>query len=93
MPKRHFDESATEPTAAEPESADAAAFDYKATGDGKVFISWRHRHVVTLTGHKASTFLYRISGADEAQAQLLMARATGNFRRGNELNGSVGSGS
>ncbi|MCL2490381.1 MAG: hypothetical protein FWF36_06640 [Propionibacteriaceae bacterium] len=59
-------------------------FDYKATGDGRVFISWNHRVVVTLAGQKAAQFLEQADGLDDAALQLLIARATGNFRRGNE---------
>ena len=59
-------------------------FEYKATKDSKVFISWEHRVVVTLTGKKAARFLDQVATADDEQAQLLMARVTGNFRRGNE---------
>ncbi|MCL2783090.1 MAG: hypothetical protein FWD80_03845 [Propionibacteriaceae bacterium] len=58
-------------------------FEYKAA-TGKVFISWDHRVVVTLAGNDAARFLQRIAGADDASAQLVMAKATGNFRRGNE---------
>jgi len=29
-------------------------------------------------------FLERISAADEKEAQLIMAKSTGNFKRGNE---------
>ena len=52
--------------------------------DGSVRISWRGKHVVSLTGPKAAAFRERIESADEAEAQLLMARVTGNFKRGNE---------
>ena len=59
-------------------------FDYRITKDGKVFISWNNRPVVTLAGPKAASFVEQIDGLDEADAQLLLARVTGNFRRGNE---------
>jgi len=59
-------------------------FEYRPTSNGKVFISWDHRVVVTLAGNDAARFLERVAGADDAAAQLLMARSTGNFRRGNE---------
>ena len=60
------------------------AFEYKATKEGTVFISWEHRVVVTLAGKKAARFLDQVAAADDEQAQVLMARVTGNFRRGNE---------
>jgi hypothetical protein len=49
-----------------------------------VRISWRGRVVTTLAGARAARFLRGAEGADEEAAQLLMARATGNFKRGNE---------
>ena len=60
-------------------------FAYTLPADGTVRISHRGRHVVTLAGAKAATFRARVAAApDEEARQLLMARATGNFRRGNE---------
>ena len=40
--------------------------------------------VTTLAGDGAQRFLARAEGADAAGLQQLMARATGNFKRGNE---------
>jgi hypothetical protein len=40
--------------------------------------------VTTLAGVPAERFLREVEGADEEAEQLLMARATGNFKRGNE---------
>ncbi|WP_162865531.1 hypothetical protein [Deinococcus wulumuqiensis] len=40
--------------------------------------------VSTLTGQEAQKFLARIAGLGDHDAQLLMARLTGNFKRGNE---------
>jgi len=59
-------------------------FAYTLVQDGRVRISHRDRHVVTLAGAKAATFRARVDGADPAAQQLLMARMTGNFKRGNE---------
>ena len=52
-----------------------------------MFLFHEGRRVKTLTGTEASTFLSRIEDADRRQAQLLMARATRNFKRGNERPG------
>lgn len=60
------------------------SFSYRATKDGIVFVSWHGRHVTTLKGQEAQRFLARVADATEAQAQLLMAKVTGNFKRGNE---------
>lgn len=62
-------------------------FDYQVTKQNKILIYWRDKHVVTLSGKKAHTFLAQIENADEAAAQLVMARFTGNFKRGNEREG------
>jgi hypothetical protein len=59
-------------------------FSYRATKDEKVFISWNGRMVTTLSGPKARRFLAEAERADAEGEQLLMARATGNFKRGNE---------
>ena len=60
-------------------------FTYKVTKDQRVFISWHGRQVATLTGQRAARFMDDADGADESSLQLLMARNTGNFKRGNEL--------
>ena len=60
------------------------SFAWQATKDGRVRISRRGRVVTTLTGARAARFLHEVEGADEPAAQLLMARVTGNFKRGNE---------
>ena len=59
-------------------------FSWRSTKDGRVRI-WRGGRVVTtLAGHSARRFLRRVDDADEDAAQLEMARATGNYKRGNE---------
>lgn len=64
-----------------------APFSWRATQAGEVRISWNHKEVTLLRGKEAARFLRRIEGADEAEAQHLMARVTGNFKRGNERQG------
>ena len=59
-------------------------FSYAETKDGKVFISWQGRRVAKLAGEGARRFLSRAEGLDADGRQQLMARATGNFKRGNE---------
>lgn len=59
-------------------------FAFRATADGRVLISWHGRLVTTLAGDKATRFRQRADGASPRERQLLMARATGNFKRGNE---------
>jgi hypothetical protein len=62
-------------------------FSYATRSDGSIVISYRTAPVTILRGRSAERFVARISGADEAGAQQLMARATGNFKRGNEREG------
>ena len=50
----------------------------------KVIISWQGKPVTVLKGAKSQKFISRIANADGKEAQLLMAKATGNFKRGNE---------
>ena len=59
-------------------------FSCREGGDGKVFISWRGRQVMILKGRKAQSFLLKLTDLDTTGQQLLMARETGNFKRGNE---------
>ncbi len=63
---------------------DEAVFTYLATKAGKVFIYWRGTKVTILNGDEARRFLDKIPGLGHREAQLLMARLTGNFKRGNE---------
>ena len=63
---------------------DEQVFSYRVTKDGKVFICWHGRQVTTLSGARAARFIADIQGADEQGAQLIMAKATGHFKHGNE---------
>jgi hypothetical protein len=62
---------------------DEDVFSYRASKD-KVFIFWHGKQVMTLKGREASRFLSKIDGLEGKQAQLVMAKITGNFKRGNE---------
>jgi hypothetical protein len=58
-------------------------FTVKATRD-KVLVEFRGRLVRTLVGRDADEVRRAIDAGDEAALQLLVARKTGNFKRGNE---------
>jgi hypothetical protein len=58
-------------------------FDVQVTRD-KVFVRFRGRLVRTLTGADADELRAATAAGDPAQVQLLIARKTGNFKRGNE---------
>ena len=60
-------------------------FSYRETKDGRVQLFSAGRLVKTLTKSDATRFLSRIASYQDADAtQLLMAKATGQFRFGNE---------
>lgn len=59
-------------------------FDFRETKAGELLISRGGRVVVTLGGPRAATVLKAIEKTDDAGAQLLLAKATGNYKRGNE---------
>jgi hypothetical protein len=59
-------------------------FSYRTTKGGMVFVDFHGRAVTTLRGPAAERFLRRIEGMNAAQAQVEMARVTGNFKHGNE---------
>lgn len=63
---------------------DEEVFTYKITKDKKVFISWHGKQVTILSGKKSEEFIDNIEDADFHERQLIMAKATGNFKRGNE---------
>ena len=59
-------------------------FTYRISKDNKVFISYQGQQVTTLSGRQAEQFITKINGAVGKEAQLIMAKVTGNFKRGNE---------
>ena len=63
---------------------DDEVFSYRITKDNKVFISWYEKQVAILNGRKAAGFIKSIEIADGKDAQLIMAKATGHFKHGNE---------
>ena len=63
---------------------DNEVFTYRVSKDDKVFIYWRGKQVTILKGKEAQRFISRIEHSNDQEAQLVMAKATGNFKRGNE---------
>jgi hypothetical protein len=68
---------------------DEDVFNHRVTRDGKVLISWQGRLVTTVAGKAADQLIDRLERADRRETQHLLARATGNFRRGNEREGKM----
>ena len=65
-------------------------FSFLARSDGSIVVRYHDAPVTLLRGQAAERFAARMSGADSAAAQRLMARVTGNFKRGNEREGKRG---
>jgi hypothetical protein len=59
-------------------------FTYRLTKDGRVLVSRGSRLVVTVAEPRASRLAAALATAGDEEAQQLLARATGNYRRGNE---------
>ena len=59
-------------------------FSYRQTKDGRLRVAFHGRQVVTLAGGDAQRLATRLEGAGHERTQLLLAKATGNFKRGNE---------
>ena len=59
-------------------------FTWRETKSGMVLISFRGKQVTTLSGKAATAFLAKVRNATDHAAQLAMAKATGNFKHGNE---------
>jgi hypothetical protein len=62
-----------------------APFRYAITKTNTVFIDYEGKQIKVLKGKEAEKFLKRVNAADsEKELQLIMAKITGNFKRGNE---------
>ncbi|HNF93439.1 MAG TPA: hypothetical protein PLQ75_02220, partial [Anaerolineales bacterium] len=59
-------------------------FSYKISKEKKVFVYWRGKQVLILRGSAAQKFTSKIIGLDDKRIQLVLAKLTGNFKRGNE---------
>ncbi len=63
---------------------DEGVFEWQQTKEGLVRIAFRGRVVTTLKGAAAARLVAKVRDATDADAQLAMAKVTGNFKRGNE---------
>ncbi|MFN7253054.1 MAG: hypothetical protein ACK4M9_20110 [Anaerobacillus sp.] len=64
---------------------DEAPFSYKVTKNTTVLIDYNGKQVKLLKGKDAEKLLEKIKIAeDEKAVQLILAKITGNFKRGNE---------
>lgn len=63
---------------------DNKIFTYRTIKEDRVFIYWYEKQVTTLKGQEAQRFIDKIRRLNDQEAQLVMAKITGNFKRGNE---------
>jgi hypothetical protein len=59
-------------------------FTFRLTKDERVLIEWQGRVVTVIAGADGARLATRLAQADAPTQQALLARATGNFKRGNE---------
>ena len=66
------------------ESQPDLGFRHQVTKSGTVLINHHDKLATTLRGPKADAFLEKVNALPFAAQQQLMARLTGNYKRGNE---------
>ncbi|ADU32197.1 hypothetical protein [Evansella cellulosilytica] len=65
-------------------------FSYRVNKANTVFLNYEGKQVKMIKGKDAEKFLKKINFAEnENERQLIMAKITGNFKRGNEGNQST----
>ncbi|MGE7273898.1 hypothetical protein ACQKK5_20860 [Brevibacillus panacihumi] len=64
---------------------DKEPFGYRIAKNNTVFIDYQGKPIKSLKGTEAEKFLQKINAAqDSKEVQLILAKITGNFKRGNE---------
>ncbi|PQZ57073.1 hypothetical protein CQZ94_09475 [Bacillus sp. MYb209] len=64
---------------------DDLMFHYRVTKNNIVIIEYYRKQIMILKGNDVEKFLNKITRANnEKEKQLIMAKITGNFKRGNE---------
>ncbi|WP_242235450.1 hypothetical protein [Bacillus cereus group sp. BfR-BA-01316] len=64
---------------------DDLMFHYRVTKNNIVIIEYYRKQIMILKGNDVENFLNKITRANnEKEKQLIMAKITGNFKRGNE---------
>jgi hypothetical protein len=64
--------------------SDDLGFSWQQRREGEVRLLHHGRLAATLRDREAADFLAEVESGDERTAQQLMARLTGNYKRGNE---------
>ena len=60
------------------------AFTYQENKDAKIMIFYYNKQVMIVQGEKAKKLALKLAKASLDEQQLILAKATGNFKRGNE---------
>jgi len=63
---------------------DEKPFTYKLVGSNRAYVYYRSRQVFTAIGSDYAKLQKAISSEDEYNVQRVLAKMTGNFKRGNE---------
>lgn len=61
-----------------------APFGWHASREDKLLITYEGKQIMVLRGIEAARAVRRLEQAEEEQQQLILAKLTGNFKRGNE---------
>jgi hypothetical protein len=59
-------------------------FDWRITADGRVFVTRGGAQVAVIASARAARLIAILERGDDDASQHALARATGNYRRGNE---------
>ena len=62
-------------------------FSFRKYKNGSVSVFYKEREVTILKGKNAESFVTKIESTDDLEAQMVMAKITGNFKHGNERQG------
>lgn len=59
-------------------------FSYKVTKDNKLHISYNGKMIMIIKDKRADDLINKLMSANSFEQQLILAKATGNFKHGNE---------
>jgi hypothetical protein len=65
-------------------------FSYKLGKEGKVLIYYYDKQIKVISGKKSKTLIEKLDWANEDEEQMILAKITGNFKRGNERKAKKG---
>lgn len=65
-------------------SLEEKPFSFRQYKNGNISIYYNEKEVTILKGKSAQKFSSQIENANEFDGQMIMAKITGNFKRGNE---------